>query len=414
MCRRAREASRALAKTSAADRQAALRAIANQVRERQDAIIAANRADLEAAKATNEAAGLSPAMIDRLRLDSTRLAALADSVDEIAALPELVGRLEREEVRPNGLRVARMRIPLGVVAMIYESRPNVTIDAAALCIKSANAAILRGGREAFHSNRALGDAIAAGLEAAGLPVACAQVVGVTDRAAVDVLLTRDQDIDLVIPRGGEGLIRAVAEKSRIPVLKHYKGVCHLYVHAAADVDMALAIAENAKVQRPGVCNAVETILVDAAIAGEVIAPLAARLAGRGVEIRGDAEVARLAGVEVTAATEADWEAEYLDRIVAIRVVPDFASAIEHIERYGSDHTESIITADPDVADRFLRVVNSSTVMVNASTRFADGGQLGLGAEIGISTTKLHAYGPMGAEGLTTTKFVVRGEGHVRT
>ena len=410
MCRRAREASRALAKTTAADRAGALRSIASEVRGRQEAIIAANRRDLEAAAA----AGLSSAMIDRLRLDAERLEKLAASVDEIAGLPDLIGRLEREEVRPNGLRVARMRIPLGVVAMIYESRPNVTVDAAALCLKSANAAILRGGREALHSNRALGEAISAGLEGSGVPVASVQVIDVVDRAAVDVLLSRDEEIDLVIPRGGEGLIRAVAEKSRIPVLKHYKGVCHLYIHADADVEMALAIAENAKVQRPGVCNAVETILVDAAVAAEVVGPLARRLASCGVEIRGDEQVARLAGVEVVAATEADWEAEYLDRIVAIRVVPDFSGAVAHIERYGSDHTESIITRDPEVADDFLRVVNSSTVMVNASTRFADGGQLGLGAEIGISTTKLHAYGPMGAEGLTTTKFVVRGEGHVRT
>jgi glutamate-5-semialdehyde dehydrogenase len=297
--------------------------------------------------------------------------------------------------------------------MIYESRPNVTVDAAALCLKSANASILRGGSEAFHSNRSLGEAISAALEVAGLPLSAVQVVSVTDRAAVDVLLTRDTEIDLVIPRGGEGLIRAVAEKSRIPVIKHYKGVCHLYVHADADPEMAVAIAENAKVQRPGVCNAVETILVDAAIAEIVVPRLVARLGGHGVEIRGDSEVVRLGGDAVVRATADDWDTEYLDRVVAVRVVPDFFSAVEHIERHGSDHTESIITNNPAVADEFLRVVNSSTVMVNASTRFADGGQLGLGAEIGISTTKLHAYGPMGAEGLTTTKFVVRGEGHVR-
>lgn len=409
MCRRAREASRALAKTTAADRERALRAIAGQVRARRAAIAEANAKDLAAV----EDHGLSAAMIDRLRLTDERITALADSVDEIAGLEDLIGRVEREEVRPSGIRVARMRIPLGVVAMIYESRPNVTIDAAALCLRSANAAILRGGKEAFHSNRALGEAISAGLEEAGLPVAAVQVVGVLDRAAVDVLLTRDSEIDLVIPRGGESLIRAVSEKSRIPVIKHFKGVCHLYVHADADPEMAVAIAENAKVQRPGVCNAVETVLVDAAIAGAVIPRLVARLDELGVEVRGDEEVARLGGDAVKPASEADWEAEYLDKIVAVRVVPDFSSAVEHIERYGSDHTESIITRDPAVADEFLRVVNSSTVMVNASTRFADGGQLGLGAEIGISTTKLHAYGPMGAEGLTTTKFVVRGEGHVR-
>jgi glutamate-5-semialdehyde dehydrogenase len=409
MCRRARDAARALAKTTAADRRRGLEAIAAQLRDRRARIAEANRVDLDAA----EQSGLGAAMIDRLRLDADRIDRLAAAVDEIAALPDLIGRIEREEVRPNGLVVARMRIPLGVVAMIYESRPNVTVDAAALCIKSANAAILRGGREALHSNLALGEALSAGLEIAGLPVACAQVVGVTDRAAVDVLLTRDSEIDLVIPRGGEGLIRAVVEKSRIPVIKHYKGVCHLYIHADADPEMALAIAENAKAQRPGVCNAVETILIDAAIAGSITGPLVARLAEAGVEVRGDAEIRRLGGDRVVEASESDWDEEYLDKVVAVRVVADFSSAVEHIERHGSDHTESIITRDAAVADEFLRVVNSSTVMVNASTRFADGGELGLGAEIGISTTKLHAYGPMGAEGLTATKFVVRGEGHVR-
>ena len=409
MCKRAREASRQLAKTSADDRKRALHAIAEQVRNRSEAIVEANARDLTSA-AENE---LSAAMIDRLRLDPERISKLANSVDEIAELPELIGRIEREETRPNGLHIARMRIPLGVVAMIYESRPNVTVDAAALCIKSANAAILRGGREAFHSNRALGEAIAGGLEAGGLPVASAQVVGVIDRKAVDILLTRDQEVDLVIPRGGEGLIRTVSEKSRIPVIKHFKGVCHLYIHSDADPAMALAIAENAKVQRPGVCNAVETILVDAGIAASVVPDLVERLNQLDVEVRGDAEIARLGGSQVVAATDDDWGTEYLDKVVSIRVVENFSSAVKHIEQHGSDHTESIITGDADVAAEFLRVVNSSTVMVNASTRFADGGELGLGAEIGISTTKLHAYGPMGAEGLTTTKFVVRGEGQVR-
>jgi glutamate-5-semialdehyde dehydrogenase len=339
---------------------------------------------------------------------------MARAVDEIARMPDVVGRIERTERRPNGLEVSRMRIPLGVVAIIYESRPNVTTDAAALCLKSGNAAILRGGKEALASNRELGRVVASALESVGLPPAAVQVIASPERDALIALLSRDEDIDLVIPRGGEGLIRFVAEHSRIPVIKHTKGVCHLYVHAGADLEMALAIAENAKVQRPGVCNAVETILVDRAVAGAFVPPLTARLGELGVEIRGDAEALALGQGRVIPATEDDWGAEYLEKIVALRVVDDFDAAVRHIECYGSDHTESILTGDPSVAERFLREVNSSTVMVNASTRFADGGELGLGAEIGISTTRLHAYGPMGAEGLTTTKFVVRGQGQTRT
>lgn len=421
LARRARAASLVMAKTGAKEREHALLAIAAAVRSARDSVIAANQKDL--AHATDK--GLSQAMIDRLRLTPERIAGIASAVEEVAALPDLVGRIEREDTRPNGLRIARMRIPLGVIAMIYESRPNVTTDAGALCIKSGNAVILRGGSEAFHSNRALGDAVARGLADAGLPGDAVQVVGSTDRAAMNILLEQDEHIDLVIPRGGEGLIRFVAEHSRIPVLKHYKGVCHLYIHADADLDMALRIAENAKVQRPGVCNAVETILIDRAIADAFLPRLCARFAELGVEMRVDdvglATLATLtgAGIEtdatshIRAAVDSDWTAEYLDLIVAVRVVDDYATAVDHIERHGSDHTESIITRDADVAERFLREVGSSTVLHNASTRFADGGQLGLGAEIGISTTRLHAYGPMGAEGLTTTKFVVRGTGQVR-
>jgi glutamate-5-semialdehyde dehydrogenase len=326
----------------------------------------------------------------------------------------VIGRAERRETRPNGLEVSRMRIPLGVIAIIYESRPNVTTDAAALCLKTANACILRGGSEALHSNRALGRAVAAGLAASGLPPAAVQVIDSPERDLARALLQRDAEIDLVIPRGGEGLIRFVAENSRIPVLKHFKGVCHVYVHAAADPGMALAICENGKVQRPGVCNAVETILVDAAIADRFVPTLVQRLAAAGVEIRGDARVQALGGARVVPATDEDWPAEYLDLIVAVRVVDGMDAAVAHIERHGSDHTETIVTADAAAAERFLREVGSSTVMWNASTRFADGGQLGLGAEIGISTTRLHAYGPMGAEGLTTTKFVVRGSGQIRS
>ncbi len=358
------------------------------------------------------AKNLSSAMIDRLTLNEERIENIADAVCSIAKAPDLVGQIERRQVRPNGLRIARMRIPLGVIAMIYESRPNVTIDAAALCIKSGNAVILRGGSEAAASNRALGEAVSVGLLAAGLPAETAQVVPTTDRTAIDILLTCESDIDLVIPRGGEGLIRAVSEKSRIPVIKHYKGVCHVYVHAKADLEMALSIAENAKAHRPGVCNAAETILVDRCIAQEFVPRLVERFSSIDVEVRGDPETVVLHPA-VLLASEEDWGTEYLERIVSLRVVDDLSSAIKHIEEYGSDHTEAIVTADEKVAEKFLHLVNSSTVMVNASTRFADGGELGLGAEIGISTTRLHAYGPMGAEGLTTTKFIVEGDGQVR-
>ncbi|MBL8624275.1 MAG: glutamate-5-semialdehyde dehydrogenase [Myxococcales bacterium] len=405
----ARAASRVVAKAPAQQRHAALVAIAAAVRAQAPAILAANQRDLDGAAAR----GLAPAMIDRLRLDEQRLAAIAAAVDEIAAQPELIGRLEREETRPNGLRIARMRIPLGVIAIVYEARPNVTVDAAALCLKAGNACILRGGSEAFHSNQALGGAVAAGLEAAGLPAAAVTVVPSTDREAIRTLVGLDDLIDLCIPRGGEGLIRFVAEHARVPVIKHYKGVCHLYVHAAADLEMALAIADNGKTSRPGVCNALETILVDRAIADVAVPRLCARLGGKGVEIRGDADVVRLGGAGVRAATAADWDAEYLDLIVAMAVVDDLDAAIAHIERHGSDHTEAIVTTDAAAAARFLAEVGSSTVVHNASTRFADGGELGLGAEIGISTTRLHAYGPMGAEGLTTSKFVVRGTGQIR-
>ncbi len=399
-----------LAKATTDQRTDALRRIAAELRGRQRAIIEANARDLSGA----EARGLAPAMVDRLRLDDARIESMAAAVEEIASMEDLVGRIERTETRPSGIVVSRMRIPLGVVAIIYESRPNVTSDAAALCIKSGNAVILRGGSEAFHSNRAVGEAVSAGLLDAGLPAQVVQVIGSTDRAAVKYLLERDEDIDVVIPRGGESLIRFVAETSRIPVLKHYKGVCSVYVHAAADLDMALAICENGKVQRPGVCNAVETILVDREVASEFVPRLVKRFTELGVEIRGDERVCSLGHEAVVSATEDDWREEYLSLVVAVRVVASFDVAVAHIERYGSDHTETIVTRDEQAAERFLREVNSSTVMVNASTRFADGGELGLGAEIGISTTRLHAYGPMGAEGLTTTKFVVRGTGHVRT
>jgi glutamate-5-semialdehyde dehydrogenase len=405
----ARAAARIVARAAAAQRTQALTAIAAAIERHRPAILAGNARDLAAARD----AGVTAALLDRLRLDDGRVAGLARAVAEIAAAPDVLGRIERAETRPNGLEIQRVRIPLGVIAMIYEARPNVTTDAAALCLKAGNACILRGGREAAESNRALLAAVHDGLAAACLPVDAAQLVPIADREAIADLVKLDELIDLCIPRGGEGLIRFVAEHARVPVIKHYKGVCHIYVHAAADLERALAIIENAKVQRPGVCNAVETVLIDRAIAERFVPALIARLA-RTVELRGDDTVRALGGDRVRAAGEDDWYAEYLDLILAVRVVDGLDAAIAHIERYGSSHTESILTQDPAAGERFVREVDSSTVMINASTRFADGGELGLGAEIGISTTRLHAYGPMGAEGLTTTKFVVRGTGQVRS
>jgi glutamate-5-semialdehyde dehydrogenase len=405
----ARTAARVVAKATAPQRTQALAAIAEAIERRRSAILAANARDLAAARD----AGTSDALLDRLMLDDRRVTGLARAVSEIAAAPDVLGRVDRTETRPNGLEVQRVRIPLGVIAMIYEARPNVTTDAAALCLKAGNACILRGGREALDSNRALLAAVHDGLAAAGLPAEAAQLVPITDREAIAELVRLDDLVDLCIPRGGEGLIRYVAEHARVPVIKHYKGVCHIYVHAAADPERALAIIENAKVPRPGVCNAVETVLVDRAIAASLVPRLVARLCPA-VELRGDDTVRALGGDAVRPASEDDWYAEYLDLILAVRVVDGLDAAIAHIERYGSSHTEAILTGDRAAGERFVREVDSSTVMINASTRFADGGELGLGAEIGISTTRLHAYGPMGAEGLTTTKFVVRGNGQVRS
>jgi glutamate-5-semialdehyde dehydrogenase len=403
----ARAASRSVAKASAQQRERALAATADAIDASCGEILAANARDVAAATEL-----LSTALVDRLRLDAARVAALCTSVRAIAAQPELVGAVANRWTRDDGLQIERVRIPLGVVLMIYEARPNVTIDAAALCVKSGNACLLRGGREALHTNRALARCVQAGLAAAELPADAVQLVPVVDREAIAELVQLDELIDLCIPRGGEALIRYVAEHARVPVIKHYRGVCHVYVHAAAELDMALAIVDNAKTQRPGTCNACETVLVDRAIAARFVPALAARLAGR-CELRGD-DAARSLAPTMREATEDDWRAEYLDLVLAVRVVDDLDAAIAHVERYGSSHTESIVTADRDAAERFVRELDSSTVMINASTRLADGGELGLGAEIGISTTRLHAYGPMGAEGLTTTKFVVRGSGQIRS
>ena len=409
MARAARAAGRLVAKAGADRRTAALGAIADSVLAHRAAILAANAEDVAAA----EQSGLAGALVDRLRLDDARLDGIARAVREIAALPDPVGQTVKEWTRPNGLRIARRRIPLGVIAIIYEARPNVTTDAAALCLRAGNAVILRGGSEAFRSNRALMAAVSAGLDAAGLPSTAVQLVPTTDRTAMAELLLRDEEIDLVIPRGGEQLIRFVAEHSRIPVIKHYRGNCHVFVERSADPGMALEICYNSKVQRPGVCNAAETILIDEAIAHSFLPQLAERLGRAGVELRGD-ERARAVVPALKAATDGDFAAEFLDLICAVGVVSGLPGAVRHIERFGSSHTESIVTSDDEAARRFTEEVDSSCVMVNASTRFADGGELGLGAEIGISTTRLHAYGPMGAEELTATKFVVIGEGQVRS
>ncbi len=410
LCQRAVQASRALTKTTAAQRSEGLRSIADAITARSSQILEANAVDLANAREM----GLSKSMIDRLALDEMRVAKLASAVREVSNLKDLIGETVSENRRPNGLLVSKVRIPLGVIAMIFESRPNVTSDAASLCLRSCNAVILRGGKEALQSNLALGEAIRAGLEKAGLPIDAVQVLSTTDRAAMQELLQQEASIDLVIPRGGEGLIRYVSANSRIPVIKHYKGVCHVYVHKDADLEMACRIAENAKASRPGVCNAAETILIDEAIAARFVPMVCQTLTDAGVEIRGDAQTQELAGVPVKQATKADWHAEYLDTIVAMRVVADFDAAVAHIQQFGSNHTEAIVSGNSAITEQFKAVVHSSTVVVNASTRFADGGELGLGAEIGISTTKLHAYGPMGAEGLTATKFVVQGDGQVRT
>jgi glutamate-5-semialdehyde dehydrogenase len=406
LARAARAAGRELAKAGATRRTQALGAIAEAILAHASEILHANADDVAAAR------DLAPAMIDRLRLDEKRLQSVAEAVRQIAALPDPIGQTVKEWTRPNGLRVARRRIPLGVICIIYESRPNVTSDAAALCVRTGNAVILRGGSEAFRSNQALAAAIGDGLTAAGLSRAAVQLLPTTDREAMARLLQLDEHIDLVIPRGGEALIRFVAERSRIPVIKHYKGNCHVFVERTASPEMALEICYNAKVQRPGVCNAVETILVDEPIAQSFLPRLAERLGAAGVELRGDPR-ARHAVPTLQPATDEDFATEYLDLICAVAVVDGVDGAVRHIERWSSSHTEAIVTSDARAAERFVDEIDSSTVVVNASTRFADGGELGLGAEIGISTTRLHAYGPMGAEELTATKFVVLGEGQTR-
>ncbi len=408
MCKNAREAARRLATASTEAKNRALTRMAEEIEARQQAITRANARDLEAARQ----AGLSAAMIDRLTLSPAVLASMAQGLREVAALPDPVGEVTGMWRRPNGLLVGRMRIPLGVIGFIYESRPNVTTDAAGLCLKSGNAVVLKGGKEAIHSNLALAEIIRDVLQETGLPPAAVQVVPTTDRAATAALLKLDELVDVIIPRGGEGLIRFVAQNSTIPVLKHYKGVCHVYVDRYADLDMAEAVCINAKCQRPGVCNAMETLLVHQAVAESFVPRITAALRERGVEIRGCPETRRL-DPQALPASEQDWPAEFLDLILAVKVVESMDQALDHIAAYGSQHTEAIVTRDYERAQRFLAAVDSSVVLVNASTRFNDGGQLGLGAEIGINTSKLHAFGPMGLAELTTTKFIVHGSGQLR-
>jgi glutamate-5-semialdehyde dehydrogenase len=408
MARAAKAAAPVLARCSAEQKNSALRQIADRIEQEAETIRAHNTGDLIRARELN----LSAAMLDRLTVTEATIRSMAQGLREVADLQDPVGTLSRSWQRPNGLQVARMRIPLGVIGIIYESRPNVTVDAAGLCLKAGNAVLLRGGSEAFESNQALAVIIRRVLLDNGLPEQAVQMVPVRERHAVEALLQQDQFIDLIIPRGGEGLIRFVVEHSRIPVLKHYKGVCHVYVDKDADLQMAESICFNAKVQRPGVCNAMETMLVHQGIAAEFLPRMARRLAEAGVEMRGCPRTCRLVS-EAKPAQEADWPTEYLDLILAVKVVDDMDEAIAHIGTYGSSHTEAVITRDYSRARRFVREVDSSVVLVNASTRFNDGGQLGLGAEIGISTSKLHAFGPMGLEELTTTKFVVFGDGQIR-
>lgn len=408
MARDARAASRGLRSLGRGQKDHALVRMAEKLLEAREPIAAENQKDLSAARD----AGLSAAMLDRLTLSEAVIGAMADGLREVAALPDPVGEVPGMWKRPNGLVVGRVRIPLGVIGFIFESRPNVTVDAAALCLKAGNAVILKGGSEAIHSNMILGKLLAEALHEAGIPEKAVQVIPTTERAAVNALISLDEDIDVIIPRGGEGLIRFVTEHSRIPVLKHYKGVCHIYVDQSASLKMARDICFNSKVQRPGVCNALETLLVHEDAAPGFLPEMAAQYEKAGVEIRGCPKTLALVPGAV-AAQESDWPAEFLDLILAVKVVGSMDEALDHIETYGSQHTEAIITNDYDRSQRFLAQVDSSVVLVNASTRFNDGNQLGLGAEIGINTSKLHAFGPMGLDELTTTKFVVYGQGQTR-
>ena len=409
MVRDAKEASRSLATATTDDKDAVLEVMAQSILDARPELKEQNGLDLEAGRA----AGLSSAMLDRLELTDRRIDEMARSIRTVAELRDPVGRIIDGWALPNGLKVQKRRVPIGVVCIIYESRPNVTADAAALCLKSGNAVILRGGKEALKSNLAIRRCLARGFEGSSINPKVIQLIETTDRAAVCELLTADAYVDVVIPRGGKGLVKAVAETATVPVIKHYEGVCHTYVDSPCDLEMAVRICENAKCQRPGTCNAMETLLVHEAVAGDFLPSMSKRLESAGVDIRGCPRTLSLLP-HAKPADEADWFAEFLDLILAIKVVSSMDEAFDHIDKYGSNHTEAIISRDYRRTQRFLAEVDSSVVLANASTRFNDGNQLGLGAEIGINTSKLHAYGPMGLEELTTTKFVVYGDGQIRT
>ena len=406
--RQARTASRRLAGATTAEKNAALLAIAAAIRREKVALVAANQEDLAAARA----AGLETAMLDRLTLSEKGVDSMAEGVEQVAKLPDLIGEMTEFKYMPSGIQVGKMRVPLGVIGIIYEARPNVTADAAALCLKSGNAAILRGGSEAIRSNRAIAALVQEGLQTAGLPAQCVQVIDTTDRAAVGELITMREFVDVIVPRGGKGLIARLLAESRVPMIQHLDGNCHVYLETQADPAKALKIVENAKTQRYGTCNTTESLLVDRSIAATLLLPIAQMLTAKGVEIRGCAETCAIVK-EAVPATEEDYYTEYLAPIISVKVVTDIDAAIIHINKYSSHHTEAIVTDNHPKAMRFLREVDSASVMINASTRFADGFEYGLGAEIGISTDKIHARGPVGLEGLTSQKWVVLGDGHVR-
>ncbi|MFI8462490.1 glutamate-5-semialdehyde dehydrogenase [Stutzerimonas stutzeri] len=408
--RAAREASRVLARASTAQKNRALQAAAAALDAARDELVSANERDLTGGRAN----GLDAAMLDRLALTPKVIDGMIEGLRQVATLPDPIGEIRDMRYMPSGIQVGKMRVPLGVVGIIYESRPNVTIDAASLCLKSGNATILRGGSEAIHSNQAIARCIQLGLAEAGLPAAAVQVVETTDRAAVGALISMPEYVDVIVPRGGKGLIERISRDARVPVIKHLDGICHVYIDVAADVDKAVRVADNAKTQRFAPCNTMETLLVHQGIADRVLPPLAAIYREKGVELRGCARTQALLGGDVLEASEEDWSTEYNAPILSIRILDSLDAAIEHINRYGSQHTDAIITENFTDARRFLTEVDSASVMVNASTRFADGFEYGLGAEIGISTDKLHARGPVGLEGLTSEKYVVFGDGHVRT
>ncbi len=406
----AREASRVLARASTAQKNRALQAAAAALDAARDELVRANELDLAGGRAN----GLDAAMLDRLALTPKVIDGMIEGLRQVATLPDPIGAIRDMRYMPSGIQVGKMRVPLGVVGIIYESRPNVTIDAASLCLKSGNATILRGGSEAIHSNQAIARCIQLGLAEAGLPAAAVQVVDTTDRAAVGALISMPEYVDVIVPRGGKGLIERISRDARVPVIKHLDGICHVYVDVAADVDKAIRIADNAKTQRFAPCNTMETLLVHQGIAEQVLPPLAAIYRDKGVELRGCPRTRALLGSDVLQASEEDWSTEYNAPILSVRILDSLDEAIEHINRYGSQHTDAIVTENFTDARRFLTEVDSASVMINASTRFADGFEYGLGAEIGISTDKLHARGPVGLEGLTSEKYVVFGDGHVRT